>query len=166
MPRTRSESLPLLGVLDFSGCGSVDLGEILQSHPRIAANSEIRHPPICTITRRSLEKDQTLGQGSWAGFRLLMPRIRSESLLLLGLLDFSGCGSVDLGEIRQFRPWKCFAFKFSQLHSRTLVRDERPKIAMYSGGTGSASPGSPARARKPFETEISSACSTSKTTDC
>ena len=79
--------------------GWLDLGEILQYHPRIPANSEIRHPPICTITPRGVEKDQTLGHGSWLQFRLMVPRIRSESLLLLGLLDFSGCASVDLGEI-------------------------------------------------------------------
>ena len=94
-----------------------------------------------------------------------MPRIRYESLLLLGWLDFSGCGSLDLSEIRQFRPWKCFAFQFSQLHSCTLVRDERPKTAMYSKGTSWASL-VPPRARERFETEILSVCSTSKTADC
>ena len=83
---------------------------------------------------QGLGKDPDLGTGILDGIRFLVPRIGSESLLLLGLLDFSGCGSIDLGEIRQFRPWKCFAFKFSQLHSCTLVRDGRPKIAMYSRG--------------------------------
>ena len=38
-------------------CGEV--GEILQYRPRIPANSEIRHPPIRTMTHRVVEKDET-----------------------------------------------------------------------------------------------------------
>ena len=39
--------------------GWLELDENLQSYPRMDANSEIPHTPICTITSRDLEKDHT-----------------------------------------------------------------------------------------------------------
>ena len=48
------------------GAGWLDLGEILQTHPRMAAKSATSHPPICTNTRRGLENDGHLGiSGYW-----------------------------------------------------------------------------------------------------
>ena len=70
------------------GEGWLDLGEIFQYRPRIPAISEIWQPPIRTITRRSMEKDETLCLVTGPHFRLLVPRSRYEILLLLGLLDF------------------------------------------------------------------------------
>ena len=51
-----------------------------------------------------------------------------EIKISLCLLNFEGCGTLDLGEIYQFGPWKRFAFDFrqhpflrTQLDSRTTV---------------------------------------------
>ena len=37
-----------------------------------------------------------------------------EIKISLCLLNFEGCGTLDLGEIYQFGPWKRFAFDFRQ----------------------------------------------------
>ena len=52
----------------------------------------------------------------------------------LGSLDFQGRGSLDLGEICQFRAPKCFAFQFSQSHLHTLPRELPLQSITYSGG--------------------------------
>ena len=64
-----------------------------------------------------------------------------------GRLDFQGCGSLDLGEIYQFRPSKCFAVQFSQSQIHTLPREIPLKSTTYSGGTSLAFPRVPACAR-------------------
>ena len=65
----------------------------------------------------------------------------------LGWLDFRGCGSLDLGEICQFRPAKCVACQFERSHFYKFPREIPLKSTTYSGGTSLAFPRVPARAR-------------------
>ena len=64
-----------------------------------------------------------------------------------GWLDFQVCGSLDLGEICQFHPSKCFAVQFSQSQIHTLPPEVPLKSTTCSGGDQLTFPRVPARAR-------------------
>ena len=65
---------------------------------------------------------------------LALPRVRERSKIeiSLGLLDFQSCGSLDLDEIYQFRPWKGLAFQFSQIEFCTSSHELGPKSVLHA----------------------------------
>ena len=66
-----------------------------------------------------------------------------------GGLDFQGCGSLDLGEICQFRPAKCVACQCELSHFYKYPREIPLKSTTDSGGgTSSACRRVPARATR------------------
>ena len=60
----------------------------------------------------------TSGEGSLifkGAYRSRHSRLQNREIKIsLCLLNFEGCGTLDLGEIYQFGPWKRFAFDFRQ----------------------------------------------------
>ena len=82
---------------------------------------------VCTLpTSGSGVFPSTNGEGSLifkGAYRSRRSRLQNREIKIsLCLLNFEGCGTLDLGEIYQFGPWKRFAFDFRQhpfVHNRS-----------------------------------------------
>ena len=93
-----------LCLLDFEGCGSLDLSEIYQFSPSKRCAFDFRHPTFAYP-----RANHTPGAPA---LRIGILRKIEYSASFRCVLHFEGCGSVDLAEIYQFSPWKRCACDF------------------------------------------------------
>ena len=90
----------------FGGYRSLDLGEILQLRPRKGCSFEFWPCPFALSRRNDPQEKHPLAHMEFRQLSLLLFTAKARTWLRDG-------GSLDLGEIWQFRPWKGCSFEFS-----------------------------------------------------
>ena len=75
-------------------------------------DSEHNDPKTKIVFSSTNGEGSLIFKGAYRSRRSRLPL--REIKISLCLLNFEGCGTLDLGEIYQFGPWKRFAFDFRQ----------------------------------------------------
>ena len=89
----------------FGGYRSLDLGEILQLRPRKGCSFEFWPCPFALSRRNDPREKHPLAHREFGTPSLLLFTTKAHTWL-------RGGGSLDLGEIYQFFPWKGCSFEF------------------------------------------------------